>query len=274
MCRSRASTDATPPPGLFLRIGNECRHIFHLAWPQTCSSVLAFSPRLFLLIAVGHLEDGAALVGSAGIGQMYSNFAHLMLIRSSTFGASSFFSQAFGAGNHARCGVILMRVLTIHTLMLICLALPLTLVAGPLLTAVGQPAAVVIHAQTFINVRLLGLPGIIILTDVQAFLNAQRCVRLPMLINLAGSLLQVCLSFGLTRALGFIGAPLAMTMVELLQVTLILNLTHHHHPSPSSSPSPSPSPSPSTPSPFTLTLTPALTLALTLALAMAMPELR
>lgn len=207
-------------------VGAEVWHLFRLAWPQTISNFTGFAPKLFMLAAVGHLpEDAAIYVGAAGIGSMYSNFAHLMLIRSSTFGAASLLSQAFGAANHTRVGLMLMRVLVIHCLLMVCLSLPLTLAAGPLLAAVGQPATVARAAQQFVWVRLLGLPGTTVLVDLTTFLNAQRCVRMPMVVSILGSFLQVGLAFLLTSTLGFVGAPLAMTIVELLQGALMLLLT-------------------------------------------------
>ena len=108
-----------------------------------------------------------------------------------------------------------MRILAIHAVMIVLLSLPLTAIAGPLLVAVGQPAYIAEHAQEFIWLRLIGLPGVIFREDVTSFLSAQRCVRLPMLVNAGSSVLQVALCFVLTRWLGYVGAPLAMTLVEL-----------------------------------------------------------
>ena len=204
------------------RIVREVRTNYVLAWPQTVTGVTTFLPRLLLLGAVGHLPNGPVLVGAAGIGSMYSNFAHLMLVRSSTFGATPLFSQAFGAGNHHRVGLVLMRVITIHVFMAILLSLPLTALAAPLLLAFGQPAAIAAHAQTFVWIRFLGVPGMVLFTDVQSFLNAQRCVRLPMVTAIVCALSQCFLVFGLTSKLGFVGAPLAMTLVEILQGVLLL----------------------------------------------------
>ena len=220
-----SKTSQTPPATAsqtqmgFLK---EVRELFKLGWPQTVSAVTGFAPRMFMLAAVGHLPDGAVLVGAAGIGSMYANFSQLMLIRSSTFGASPLLSQSHGAGNHVRVGVVLMRVLAIHAVAVVCFSLPLTAIAGPLLTTVGQPVTVVTYAQRFIWIRLMGLPAVTINIDVTTFLNAQRCVRLPMVVNMASSLLQVALCYGLTRSLGFDGAPLAMTLVELMSAAVLL----------------------------------------------------
>ena len=83
-----AAEAAAAPPLFGLRVCAEACSLFQLAWPLTVATVTGFAPRVFMLAMVGHLPNGAVLVGAAGIGSMYSNFAHLMLIRSSTFGAS------------------------------------------------------------------------------------------------------------------------------------------------------------------------------------------
>ena len=199
----------------------EVRELAVLGWPQTVTSVVGFAPRIFLLSAVAHLPEGELLVGAAGIGSMVCNVSQLMLIRSSTFGAAPLLSQAHGAGNSRRVGTVLMRLLAIHVACMLCFSLPLTAVAGPLLAAAGQPSSVVANAQRFVWIRLLGLPGVTANVDLAAFLNAQRCVRLPMLVNAALSPLQVGLVIGLTRSFGFDGAPLAMTITELLAGLLI-----------------------------------------------------
>ena len=220
------TTHEEPASGSLLgRIAVEVGTIFSLAWPQTVNGVTSFLPRLLMLVAVGHLDNGAVYIGAAGIGSMYANFAHIMLIRSSGYGAMGLFSQAFGAANHARVGLILMRVLVMHAILLCLVALPLTAAAAPLLATFGLPSAVSSFAQTFVWTRLLGLPGIIIFSDLQVYLNAQRCVRLPMVISICSASVQMALLFVLTRSLGFVGAPLAMTIAELLQGAAMLVAT-------------------------------------------------
>ena len=97
-------------------------------------------------------------------------------------------------------------------------SLPLSYLAGPLLLQFGTPEELTSYVQQFVWIRLAGVPGIVLISDVSTFLNSQRCVRLPMLVNAAGSLAQALLVVGLTRAFGFIGAPWAMSLVELSQV--------------------------------------------------------
>ena len=222
---SSPAPEAEATPSVVLRILTEISTISHLAWPQSLNGVTSFMPRLFLLASVGHLENGAMLIGAAGIGSMFANACHLMLIRSSTMGAAPLFSQAFGAGNHTRIGHVLQRVLLLHALMVACISLPLTAAAGPLLAAFGQPLAIANYAQLFVWIRLLGLPGLVAFTDVQAFLNAQRCVRLPMVVGSSAAVIQCVLISLLTKRLGFVGAPIAMTVVELLQGLVLVGVT-------------------------------------------------
>ena len=179
--------------GLSRRVCVEMGTIINLAWPQSVTGITSFLPRLLILVAVGHLENGAVLIGAAGIGSMYANFAHLMLMRSSLFGASGLLSQAFGAANHQRVGLILMRVLVLHTIIACLLSVPLTAVTRPLMVAFGQPDIIADHAQTFVYFRLIGLPGLIVWTDLTAFLQAQRCVRTPMCITICSAVIQIFL---------------------------------------------------------------------------------
>lgn len=212
----------------------EVRNLFTLAWPQSMTQLTSYAPGLVLLGVVGHLQNGAVLVGAAGTASMYSNFAHKMLLVATSFGVMPLFSQAFGAGNHHRVGLILMRVLLFHLCLAMCISLPLTAAAGPLFTAFGLPPAVVEHAQSFLWIRLLGVPGLILFFDIQFFLNAQRFVKLPMAVMIAGSLAQVgfmCVLAG-PDALGFLGTAWALTMVETVQGLLLLAaapwLLHRH----------------------------------------------
>jgi len=201
------------------KISAEVSKVFRLAWPQSTAQLCAFAPGTILLLAVGHLPNGAVLVGAAGMALMYANFSQKMLLLSTTFGATPLFSQAFGAGNHHRVGHLLMRVLILHTLLAACAAVPLTAAAGFLFSLAGLPEEVTQPAQTFLWIRLVGVPGMILFVDVQCFLNAQRFVQLPMLVMVAGALTQAALVTALTRpsVLGFEGAPWALTIVELAQ---------------------------------------------------------
>jgi MATE family multidrug resistance protein len=224
---SGSGTRAAVGPSGLHSLTAELAAIFKLAWPQSTTQLTSFAPGLVLLAAIGHLDNGAVLVGAAGVASMYSNVAHKMLLVSTTFGVTPLFSQAFGADNHVRIGRVFMRVLVLHVLLALCVSLPMTAAASFLFTAFGLPGAVVEPAQTFLWVRLLGVPGTILWFDTQMFLQSQRCVKLPMTVMLTGAVVQTVLVSALSApsALGYVGAPLALTLVELGQGIVLLAMT-------------------------------------------------
>ena len=233
---ARAASVGPPEAGVDVDGGDEKEHksrpsphtsawlellrLLQLSWPRSVAELLNFMPRLVALALSGHLSEGA-LVTAAGIGIMYSNMVGNMLLKSSAFGATSLLSQAHGAANHRRVGELLQRMVLLHLCVICCFSLPLAAAAPLILRAVGQPNLVVTSATRFIWLRLLGLPGLAISTDINLFLVAQRCVRAPMVISIASSLVQVLLASTLESSLGFDGAPLAMTAVECLQALLL-----------------------------------------------------
>jgi len=220
-------TQAVSQPLTFARVATETRSVARLAWPQSLTQFTSFAPGLAVLAAVGHLEDGAVLVGAAGVASMYANMADRMMLFSTSMSATGLFSQAFGAGNHRLVGLFLLRVLLLHVAVAVCLSLPLTAIAGRLFAAFGLPSTITGHAQSFLWIRLLGVPGLILYFDLSTFLNAQGCVKLPMVIMCAGALSQMLLVFLLTTpsTLGFAGAPWALTIVELGQGVVLLAAT-------------------------------------------------
>ena len=66
-----------------------------------------------------------------------------------------------------------MRVLAVHFAMAACFSFPLSYLAGPLLVLFGQPASIAAHVQDFVWIRLCGVPGIILISDVGTFLNSR-----------------------------------------------------------------------------------------------------
>ena len=149
---SDACEETTAPaedPSSLRAMASEARQLLTY-WPQTVAKLTNFFPRLVSLGMVGHLpENTARYVAAAGIGIMYCNISGVMLLRSTAFGSSSLYSQAFGAGNHRRAGHVLLRVTALHCLVMLCFTLPLTALAESLLLSVGQPRHTAKEAGTF-----------------------------------------------------------------------------------------------------------------------------
>jgi len=194
----------------------EAMQLLSLGWPQSVSVLLNFAPRVVVLAAVGHFCDGVS-VAATGVGIMYSNFCGNMLLKGSAFGSTPLLSQAFGASNHARIGQLLHRMMLIHALVVLCITLPFTLLAFRILSSTGQPRQISELAADFIWWRLAAIPFVSLTQNLTNFLVAQRCVRAPMVSNMACSALQCALAPFFVSRFGFIGAPLAMITVECTQ---------------------------------------------------------
>lgn len=188
--------------------------VLRLGAPQSLQQVAMFVPRTIVLMVVGNLDDGDRLVAAAGLGTMYANFSGLMMLISTSLGATSVFSQAYGSGNHRRVGHLLLRLLAIQAVGIVGFSLPLTALATPILVAVGFPPDVVADTQAFLWVRLAAVPFMAITLSLTRFLVAQALPNLPMLVQLAGSVSQILLAPLLTARIGFLGAPLAMSLAD------------------------------------------------------------
>jgi len=69
------------------------------------------------------------------------------------------------------------------------------------------------------------LPALIIKEDLSYYLVAQRTVQLPMIASVVGGIVNMVLFVVLIPRFGFIGAPLAYTLANILQAFLLLAFT-------------------------------------------------
>ena len=186
-----AKPPATQPVSRCRRNLLEVWRLWNLCWPRSVTNLFLFAPRIVALALIGHLPGGAPLVAAGGIAIMYSNLSGNMFIKSTSFGIAGLYAQAFGAGNHRRVGQLLLRLLLLHSLSILLVSLPLTAAAERILLAVGQPPQVAADAQTFLWIRLMGLPFVTLTHDLTGFLVAQCCVRTPMVAGISSATLQV-----------------------------------------------------------------------------------
>lgn len=143
------------------------------------------------------------------------------------FGCQSLIAQAFGAGNLPRVGLLLKRIISLHALIAVILIVPLWIGASPVLKACYQPDRIIELTQLFLWWRLPALPFLLVKEDIKTFLMAQRITWLPMVINVTTCIAQVLMypllilpSFA---GLGFIGAPIGMTIKDIVQCIVFLS---------------------------------------------------
>merc|ERR1740129_2486471 len=149
------------------------------------------------------------------MGHMFVNVTGQAMIMGSGIGSVTLISQAFGAKNYVRCGDILQRQLAIHAVIVLGLAL-LWIKAEDILVAAGQPDYVAARTAEFVRWRLAALPCTAIIRDWQSYLLAQRIMMFPMIVGVTANLINVALFALLIPYLGFIGAPIAITLSNMI----------------------------------------------------------
>ena len=169
------------------------------------------------------LQYGTDAIAGAGLGFMWSAVTGNSLIWGSGMGLGTLCSQAFGAKNYRRVGVLMQRQMCYQWL-ICCGVCVCWIFTEPLLLRFGQPPRVSAFAAQWCIWQLPGLPAMPVMNSVNVFLQSQRIVRptavLALLTNFG---VTIPLVYWLTRpdVLGFVGAPLSMGLAQIMQAVLL-----------------------------------------------------
>ncbi|GBF89389.1 MATE efflux family protein [Raphidocelis subcapitata] len=127
---------------------HELGRLGNLAGPLWLQNSAQMALGLIAVAFVGHLGDPLAL-SQVVLANSVFNISGSVFIMGLSAGMETFCGQAIGAGNHAFLGVVLQRAGLITLLA----CLPITLLwahTGPILTALGQPSAIVAGAARYL----------------------------------------------------------------------------------------------------------------------------
>eukprot|EP00928_Gymnodinium_smaydae_P042934 TRINITY_DN28867_c0_g1_i2.p1 TRINITY_DN28867_c0_g1~~TRINITY_DN28867_c0_g1_i2.p1 ORF type:complete len:567 (+),score=52.57 TRINITY_DN28867_c0_g1_i2:226-1701(+) len=158
------------------------------------------------------------------MGFMFVNVTGQAMLVGTGIGSVTLISQAFGAGNYTRCGESLQRQLAIHAFLVVAVA-GVWLRCENILIGLGQPELISRGTAQFVLWRLAALPFIAIVRDYQCFLLAQRVMRFPIAVGVSANVLSIISFAVLIPRLGFVGAPLSITLANVLQAVCLMCLT-------------------------------------------------
>ncbi len=96
-----------------------------------------------------------------------------------------------------------------------------------ILIAFGQPSEIAVLSNTFILWRIPALIPMVIVEDYKTYLNAQHITQGPMIISAIASVCAVVLFAPLIKGFGFLGAPLSLTISNVIQCMLMLGTTQN-----------------------------------------------
>lgn len=136
------------PPATAAEVRREASILFTLGWPSIASSLLAFSPQTMLFWLVAPL--GPEAVAVAGMGSFWVNVTGQSIVAGFGIGMVPLASQAFGARNYSRMGVLLMRQQSIHLLLSLSV-LVLWWNTEAALLFLQQPPAIAAGTATFVR---------------------------------------------------------------------------------------------------------------------------
>ena len=228
MCKSDDEEAHSLP--LWQRARAELSLLVRLGWPTSLQMIASVAPPNLMMLFLGHLPNGPVLVAGAGVGSMFCNVAGRSLLVGFQLGSMSLMSQAYGAGNLSRVGLLLQRQWLIHLVLILAVIVPLWTSSHSLLTAAQQPEAVVHYAARFVLLRVPALFGWSLSQSTQNYCIAQRMPRTPAVIALSAQavllLLLPLLIYG--ADLGFDGGPVALTCCDLLAggLSLVVPTVH------------------------------------------------
>jgi len=220
---------ATPPPTTFsaAALWHECILQLRLSLPISLSYMLGYVVLLTSQVLVGRIS--AASLAAASLGMVYGNTTGMAVIIGLTSACETLASQAFGAGNLPRVGAVAQRASAV--LLAVCLPCGAAwLAAGPALRLLGQDEATVQLASTYIRLQLPGLPCAAVYEVLKRTLQSVGVAGPQVAIGVAAVVANAALGAVLVwgTPLGFLGAPLALSASQALQLALALLYIRRH----------------------------------------------
>jgi Na+-driven multidrug efflux pump len=239
---SSSSTAAT--------VMQEAGVIAKLAWPS-CIGNLTFLTGMSVVFLVG--QYGTDAIAGAGLGVMWLNVSGTSILVGTGSGLGSLSSQAFGAKNYRRVGLLLQRQFAYQLLLCIPIGEPslslfvcsslLAVCKSDILTArarddaglcwynteaillaASQPPRVSYFAGLYVRRMLFGLPAIPFVQNLNSFLMSQRIPRPTMVCSLFSNLcvaLPLAWYLSQPEVLGFEGAPTGVVAGQICQACLM-----------------------------------------------------
>ena len=131
-------------------------------------------------------------------------------------------SQAYGSGEREMVGVYAQRCLLILLVVVVGPAIPVWLFADRILVALHQEPETARLVRQFALVRIPGLVMQVLATVLQKFLNNQGITKPNLWGTLAALPTSLAGSFALIPWLGFVGAPITNTLVDLARLLALL----------------------------------------------------
>lgn len=195
--------------------------VLALAAPIITTYLLSFATPTASALIVGRV--GATALAAAALGNMAVNAGANSIVLGTASACDTLISQAFGAKNYARVGIITQRGIAISLMLCIPLAIMLWNTHS-FFIALGQDEEVAELATNYVRYLLLGLPASFTYEILKKHVQNVGIVTPPLVANTVG----LCVSAGLSALLvfgsplGFLGAPIATSISQWTMCCIML----------------------------------------------------
>lgn len=207
-------------------IRDELAELVSFSLPVSAGYLLSYLNQTVLMILLGHI--GAIELAAACLALTYSNVTSFSVGIGLATAMDTLCAQTFTGLQEAHAvGDILQRALFVMAIASIPMAL-LWLFSEPIMLSLGQEPEVVALSARFLKLLLPSLLPTLAFECLKRFLQAQGIASANTVVILATTILNLPLAYFLIwdgRGLGFLGAPLAMSIVAWANLALMLLYT-------------------------------------------------
>ena len=206
----------------------EARALAFLACPIILTYLLSVGVQLAVQIIVGHVSSDA--LAAAALATMFAHAFGLSIILGAASACDTLCSQAFGARNYARVGVVAYQGCLLGLGLCVLVAAGWWWLAGPFFSLMAQDAGISDLSVQYLRLLILGLPAQTMMETLKKPLNAANMPLPPLLFSAFGLLCAALLGYALVylSPLSFWGAPVASAVSHWLSLLgLVLYLRNH-----------------------------------------------
>jgi MATE family multidrug resistance protein len=195
----------------------EIRATARLAAPLVVGQLALMTLNVVDLAMAGRL--GAEPMAALAVATTFF-YSIIVVAQGLVMGLDPFVSQAFGAGEHRRCGLWLLRGLVVAVVATVPVVLMLALAGGPLLRLLHQPAELIPTAEIYLRALCPGILFRLLYVVCRQVLQAQGRVALPVTVALLANAVNAVADYALIHgvwgvpAMGVVGVGLATSVCD------------------------------------------------------------
>jgi MATE family multidrug resistance protein len=200
-------------------MATEVKEIVNASIPLSVTFFFEYLLAVNSLFLIGHL--GSTELASASLAVMTFNITGMAMFEGMSTCLDTFCSQAFGAKKFHKVGMYTQRC----TAMIMTLSLPVMLgwwYSGYLLSFIVPEKQLLEMTQLYMRILCTGAPGLIIFETTKRYLQAQKIFHASTYVLFFCLPLNLLLNYALIKQIGYIGAPIAISLTYWCMALLLL----------------------------------------------------